>query len=165
MKRLKEGIDELLREGDSSLAKARRVAQIHARFEEAVAQVYDANAPFVLDHVNGVYLVDSHITLYVDDSMVRSDLDMRQEFVRMALAERGEVVEGRFKILASSFGMKERHPFRKREVVELDPKAAIQKKPRSGIVTEEQADSLVSGIEDPRVKEALRKAILADSAF
>ena len=56
----------------------------------------------------------AQLVVYADDSLIRSDLDARQEFLKMKLKEQGEHVET-FKILPSRFEMKAHHPFRRAE--------------------------------------------------
>ncbi|BAK43291.1 hypothetical protein [Eggerthella sp. YY7918] len=53
----------------------------------------------------------AQIVIYADDSLIRSDLDARQEFLKMRLKEQGEHIDT-FKILPSRFDMKARHPFK-----------------------------------------------------
>lgn len=51
------------------------------------------------------------LVVYCDDAMVRSDLDARQEMLKMHLNRQGEHVEA-FSIKPARFDMKARHPFR-----------------------------------------------------
>ena len=117
MKRLSESIKSCLDAvgvNDESARKARRAAEVQQAWRAAIEKVYQDAAPFVLSHINAVYILKesgvSYAVVYADDSLIRSDIDARQEFLKMALAESGERVET-FRILASRFSMKERHPF------------------------------------------------------
>lgn len=107
------------------------------------------------------------LIVYSDDSMVRSDLDARQEFLKMKLREAGEHVE-RFKILPSKMDMRTRHPF-------LDEEGNLKEGPSTTAprddgfekleVSADAFDALigqVGEIENDRVKRSLDKAIRAN---
>ena len=135
MRKLGESINELmaaLAAGDDASRKAQRAAAVNVAWRNAVEAVYKDAAQMVLDHVNAVYIMaadevvkgtptrashagtGAQLVVYADDSLIRSDLDARQEFLKMKLKEQGEHVET-FKILPSRFEMKARHPFRRAE--------------------------------------------------
>ena len=135
MRKLGESINELmaaLAAGDDASRKAQRAAAVNVAWRNAVEAVYKDAAQMVLDHVNAVYIMaadevvkgattkashtgtGAQLVVYADDSLIRSDLDARQEFLKMKLKGQGEHVET-FKILPSRFEMKARHPFRRAE--------------------------------------------------
>lgn len=187
MRKLGESINELmtvLAAGDDASRKAQRAAAVNVAWRNAVEAVYKDAAEMVLDHVNAVYIMaadevvkgapmkashtgtGAQLVVYSDDSLIRSDLDARQEFLKMKLKEQGEHVET-FKILPSRFDMKSRHPFRRAEADGGPPRSARpvrDEAPRVPLTPEEQAalEASVDAVESPAVRRALERAIRAD---
>lgn len=172
MKRLSESIKSCLDAvgvNDESARKARRAAEVQQAWRAAIEKVYQDAAPFVLSHINAVYILKesgvSYAVVYADDSLIRSDIDARQEFLKMALAESGERVET-FRILASRFSMKERHPFAEASTDdnEYDPSRIFEKTRRTPISDGDLArvESCVESIEDEKVRIALKRAMVAE---
>lgn len=187
MRKLGESINELmaaLAAGDDASRKAQRAAAVNVAWRNAVEAVYKDAAQMVLDHVNAVYIMaadevvkgattkashtgtGAQLVVYADDSLIRSDLDARQEFLKMKLKEQGEHVET-FKILHSRFEMKDRHPFRRAEedgAVERAARASREETPRTPLSPEEEAalEASVGAVESPTVRRALERAIRAD---
>ena len=180
MRKLGESINELmaaLAAGDDASRKAQRAAAVNVAWRNAVEAVYKDAAQMVLDHVNAVYIMaadevvkgtptrashagtGAQLVVYADDSLIRSDLDARQEFLKMKLKEQGEHVET-FKILPSRFEMKARHPFRRPE----EDGASREETPRTPLSPEEEAalEASVGAVESPTVRRALERAIRAD---
>lgn len=108
----------------------------------------------------------AQLVVYSDDSLIRSDIDARQEFLKMRLREQGEHVET-FKILPSRFDMKARHPF---AAAEGDAHPAPTPRlgdgePLSEPLSPQQLEQLKQQalqVENPSVRNALLKAIDAD---
>lgn len=187
MRKLGESINELmtvLAAGDDASRKAQRAAAVNVAWRNAVEAVYKDAAEMVLDHVNAVYIMaadevvkgaptkashtgtGAQLVVYSDDSLIRSDLDARQEFLKMKLKEQGEHVET-FKILPSRFDMKSRHPFRRAEAGGGGVRSARpvrDEAPRVPLTPEEQAalEASVDAVESPTVRRALERAIRAD---
>ena len=187
MRKLGESINELmaaLAAGDDASRKAQRAAAVNVAWRNAVEAVYKDAAQMVLDHVNAVYIMaadevvkgtptrashagtGAQLVVYADDSLIRSDLDARQEFLKMKLKEQGEHVET-FKILPSPFEMKARHPFRRAEENGVAVRAARANReeiPRTPLSPEEEAalEASVGAVESPTVRRALERAIRAD---
>ena len=187
MRKLGESINELmavLAAGDDASLKAQRAAAVNVAWRNAVEAVYKDAAEMVLDHVNAVYIMSSdevikgaptkaprtgtgaQLVVYADDSLIRSDLDARQEFLKMKLKEQGEHVET-FKILPSRFDMKARHPFRRAEAGRASSAASRPERdaePRTPLTPEEEAalEASVGAVESPTVRRALERAIRAD---
>ncbi len=173
MKKLGDGLTEALFHLGATDADriARRTAIVHTRWKEAVVLVYKDAAQLVLDHVNGVVIKKEEgfdtLIIYSDDSLIRSDLDTRQEFLKMKLKVLGENVEV-FKILPSKFDMKNRHPFKPRQ------EDFCQHERATGETSSAQRDVELSGeqkdmiathaaeVEDERVRRALVEAMAAD---
>lgn len=170
--------------GDDASRKAQRSAAVNVAWRNAVEAVYKDAAEMVLAHVNAVYIMGadevvagapvktsrtgtgSQLVVYSDDSMIRSDLDARQEFLKMKLKEQGEHVET-FRILPSRFEMKSRHPFARAEDARSSNGAArtLEGPARPTLTPEEQEllDASVEAVENPAVRAALARAIHADT--
>ena len=184
MRKLGDSINELmaaLAAGDDASRKAQRAAAVNVAWRNAVEAVYKDAAQIVLDHVNAVYIMaadevvkgattkagtGAQLVVYADDSLIRSDLDARQEFLKMKLKEEGEHVET-FKILPSRFEMKARHPFRRPEADGATARSARtdrEETPRTPLSPEEEAalEASVGAVESPTVRRALERAIRAD---
>ena len=173
MKGINRSLNSYLHELDptGAQAKARRAAQVQDRWKQAVCKVYGAEAAaFVLSHINAVYIMkqddpskkETQLIIYSDDSMVRSDIDSRQEYLKFLLNHQGEHV-GPVKILASRFDMKNRHPF---EGTDLQANAFSEPVDLSKIIlTEEQQDAVESAaeqIDGTAVSTAFKKAMTAN---
>ena len=142
MRKLKADLDRLkalLEEKNPGGAEALRFAEVNDLWKNAVAAVFGGDsAALVLDHTNSVYVMSGEqggnlrrfdrprsetqgpvegkvLAVYCDDSMVRSELDNRQELLKMKFKEQGEDVEA-LRILPSTRDMKNRHPFREEHV-------------------------------------------------
>lgn len=187
MRKLGAGLNELLvaLAGDDDVSrKAQRAAAVNVAWRNAVEAVYKDAAEMVLDHVNAVYIMaadevvngaplkvsytgtGAQLVVYSDDSLIRSDLDARQEFLKMKLREQGEHVDT-FRILPSRFDMKARHPFRRSDdqhVIDSAPRNASVEAEREPLTPEEQAalDASVQAVESTTVRRALERAICAD---
>ena len=169
MKKLGSNIEAFLRnfEGDDeALAKARRAAQVTSLWKKAIEAVYGDSASFILEHINAVYIIQEEgtkkLVVYADDSLVRSDIDARQEFIKMELFKFGEHVSS-CKILASRFNMKQRRPFAPGEAISTAP-VKLERK----TLTHEQRECIeacVGGIENEKVRAALRNAMTAEFEY
>ena len=168
MRKLGESINELmdaLAAGDDASRKAQRAAAVNVAWRNAVEAVYKDAAQMVLDHVNAVYIMaadevvkgattkashtgtGAQLVVYADDSLIRSDLDARQEFLKMKL--------------------KAHHPFCRAEedgAVERAARASREEAPRTPLSPEEEAalEASVGAVESPTVRRALERAIRAD---
>lgn len=186
MKKLGEGLNELmvvLGSADEATRMAARSAEVNVHWRTAVEAVYKDAADLVLDHINAVYVMapdevvggrptaptpdgGTVLVVYSDDSLIRSDLDARQEFLKMKLKEQGERVET-FKIMPSRFEMKARHPFRRDKDDVSTPRfndTRTPPEPLEALTPDERAhlESQVSSIENSAVRTALLKAMAAD---
>lgn len=171
MKRVGDGLAELLTHLGASDADrlARRTAVVHTRWKEAVSLVYKDAAQLVLDHVNSVVIKQENgvtiLIIYSDDSLIRSDIDNRQEFLKIKLKAAGEDIEV-FKILPSTLGMRKRHPFS--AGVDESPSYRDQKKasssPSKPLSSKQLAyiETCAAEVEDDGVRRALSKAMIAD---
>ncbi len=181
------GADDILRLYKAHLGvsspdalRQQRIAEVKHRWRVAVEAVYGDSAQLVLDHTNAVYIMrpeDSDdkaaarvpagktlLLVYSDDAMVRSDIDARQEFLKMKLNEQGEHVEA-VAIRASRQGMKTRHPFATAHRVAEDGALSQSSRveptldPALSAELSEQAEAIGS----KRLRESILKALKANT--
>lgn len=178
---LGSGLQQLLRSlgaAGAQAAHSQRVAEVHVRWKCAVEAVYRDSAPLVLDHTNGVYIMKPEqandpmaarvpagktlLVVYCDDAMIRSDIDARQEMLKIRLNEQGEHV-ALFSIKPARFDMKARHPFRE-EAARAAQQAARAARAPDPLISPEAAARLrenAAGVEDKRLRESILKALEA----
>lgn len=182
MKHLSSGMSELVASFDSLNSKTKqayRTAKVNEVWKNAIEAIYHDKASLILDHINAVYVIkasdikdsrvlsrvekgDTVLVVYADDSIVRTDLDARQELIRIKLNEQGEHI-GAFSIKASRFDMKNRHPFHQEVdgILSGHPKYSLRE------LLPEEKESIhhqVQSVENPVVRDALEKAFLASIA-
>lgn len=195
MRRIGDNLGDLvarLGESDGSAGRALRRAAVHHLWETSVRCVFKDAAPLVLEHTNAVYVLSGEqgsdvrrfdrpasetrgravegtvLVVYADDSMVRSELDNRQELLKMKFNEQGEDVE-LFKIVPSTRDMKNQHPFRAKEEVFLQPfgqGGSPAPRPAKALTDAQQEAVRAAGaaVEDQRVRLALERAMTASKA-
>ena len=77
---------------DEKTLIARRAAEVRTMWKDAIEYVYKENAPYVLDHVNAVYIKEEEgirsLYVYMDDGNFRSDVHCRQHLIMLRLHER-----------------------------------------------------------------------------
>ena len=102
------------------------------------------------------------LVVYCDDAMIRSDIDARQEMLKIRLNEQGEHV-ALFSIKPARFDMKARHPFRE-EAARAAQQAAQAARTSEPLISSEAAARLreqAAGVEDKRLRESILKALEA----
>lgn len=178
---LGSGLQQLLRSlgaAGAQAARSQRVAEVHVRWKCAVEAVYRDSASLVLDHTNGVYIMKPEqandpmaarvpagktlLVVYCDDAMIRSDIDARQEMLKIRLNEQGEHV-ALFSIKPARFDMKARHPFRE-EAARAAQQAAWAAHAPDPLISPEAAVRLreqAASVEDKRLRESILKALEA----
>lgn len=103
--------------------------------------------------------VGKQLIVYVDDSMVASELNARRELIKMQFAARYREVLDEFKIFISRGQYKNNHPFKSR------PKPSYESKVESVPLTPEElawVHDQVQVIQDPRLRANFEKAMIAD---
>lgn len=148
---------------DEKTLIARRAAKVQAMWKDSIEHVYKDVAPYVLEHVNAVYIKDEDgvrtLMVYMDDGDFRSDVHCRQHLILLRMKERfGEEVEA-FKTFPSRFDMRKRHPFAREEDVvsrETTKSVPLSDKERA------EVDSACAPIEDATLRRALARAMTAD---
>lgn len=161
----------LLSQIDPDLVKAARAARIQTAFAEALMASMETpeTGTYMLRHIQGVYVMRDDaprksgkvpivLRIYSDDSVVRAELDARQEWIRLQLARRG-IRYDKMIIHASKYGMRKRRPFaRFLEDVNGELAAGPQDVTRHNL-TSAEIETLVSKVKDPETSAALRCAM------
>lgn len=148
---------------DEKTLIARRAAKVQSMWKDAIEHVYKDMAPYVLEHVNAVYIKDDNgvrtLMAYLDDGDFRSDVHCRQHLIMLRMKERfGEEVEV-FKTFPSRFDMRKRHPFAvERGSVSRETYPSV---PLSGDELAE-VDNACAPIENLALRRALSRAMVAD---
>ena len=100
--------------------------------------------------------------------MVRSELDNRQELLKMKFKEQGRGRGGAAGYVPSTRDMKNRHPFREEHARPGGPAPSFVRPARTArALTEEQLAAVhqsADHVEDPAVRRALYRALLASAA-
>lgn len=163
----------LLSQIDPDLEKAARAARVLNSFAESLMASTDTTEAglFMLDHIQAVYVMRDDaplksgktpivLRIYSDDSVVRAELDARQEWIRLQLAQRG-IRYDKMIIHASKYGMRKRRPFERfiAEVTgsDLAPDTDVTRHE----FTEDEVDALSARVENPQIANSLRAALEA----
>ena len=162
---------------DPEFKKALTAKKVQNAFARAVERVFrgDAAARVVLEHVQAVYVMrdtrpykkgatpDVYLYIYSSDSTVRSELDFRQDWIRLALADE-DIHYDRVKIYASKMGMKKRRPYEE-YLSQKDADARERARLDSDVVRHNLSESemcdIASCVEDAGVRNALLRAMQA----
>lgn len=143
---LADGLQDFYRSADPDGVKALKVARNLETYKRAVVlRTWRDNpecAKLVLGHTNAFYIrkddaprkgVDKNVPyilceVCIDDPLVRSEVNFRQEMLRLDLAYEGLHFD-ELRVKPSKFGMKDRHPFALslKEVVAFQQHNAPQK--------------------------------------
>ena len=167
MKRLKGEIASIIDEmaPTSSAAKITfRANQVHERFKSIIEYIYKGNAPFLLSHINSVYITceknkatykdEIALIIYCDDAMVRTDILSKQHQILLLFKQNyGEDLD-RFKSFSSRGNMRKRHPYLEEDKNHQKP--AIKR----SLTDDEKRQILLWGreIEDSDLRKAFLKA-------
>ena len=179
MQSISTGITNLIARLDSEKAKALKIAQNNKIFEEGVRLVWKDNpdaANYLLAHVNSIYIMKDEtlrksayrgervysLTVCMDDSIAKSELNARRERLHMVLRQSGMHFH-ELRIQGATRDMKYRklYPEALREVsralygIGEEGDAEEEFKP----VPDEEINALCNTIDDPQVAEAFKKAI------
>lgn len=156
---------------DEAALKMRRALVVQGLFRDAIEQVYKESAPYILSHINAVYITTDkgtntkELIIYADDSLIRADLDARQEFIKAALFPRGEEISTT-RLVASRGNMKKHHPFVEIEDNEnVNPQYLVYFAQDHHPLNEGQLAAVQAAtdrIEDPQVSQSFSKAMRAN---
>ena len=137
------------------IRKVQRVEQIRNMWSELVDQVF-------LDHTNNVFVFrndgNTEMHVYVDESIYAAELNNQRELIKWRCQqEYGEVIDS-FHIHISRGKYKDNHPFARREEEKPDqnPPVPLDEDEMSRV------EEACSGIEDKRLRECFREAMISD---
>lgn len=180
MQSLKAGISHQLAHFGPQSAKAFKIAQNNDAYEQAVRKTWSDNpdaSEYLLAHTNSLFFakdetprkgegkeIDRYVMgVYIDDPMVRSELNARRELLMFHLMHAGMRFD-ELRIIPSTMGMRERHLFPQavERVNEIFGSKPLEQPEWTSHKLDEQAiEDIVSSVEDPNVAAALENAIKA----
>lgn len=132
----------------------RHIKKVHDQFADVVD-------PFILDHVNSVYLFKSKVNeeahdlvVYLDNSTCAAELNARRELIRLKYRERFNVVIDVFEIRISRGSYRDTYPFRERHNQE-------QEAPERDLTPEDYAciDDIISPLPEGKLKASFQRAL------
>lgn len=158
-------LNKLPEEQKKKVLVDRKIKQVHQQFSACVD-------PFILDHVNSVYLIKepsegkgSHddvsretrliLTVYVDNSLIAAELNAQRELVVLKYRELFSLQIDDFRIKISRGAYLENHPFEKKD--EEKPKKIRRLTPEE----EAAIDSQVDRLSDPEIRASFQRALKA----
>ncbi len=137
----------------------RRIEKVHSQFAEVVD-------PFILRHVNSVYLLKSKsmegmfdLVVYLDNSTCAAELNARRELIRLKYREMFDTLIDVFEIRISKGRYRESHPFCDGPA-ERDPSDVVSDDADPAQAA--RIDELTSTIEDPALRNSFRRAMAAN---
>lgn len=182
MQKVGAEIQKLLATFDDHQAMLFKAAFVHRVFAEAILEEYgDNTAPFILQHVQAVYVQsdtdhlkksfsehpDVLLRVYTDEAIVRSDLDARQERLKFKMVRRG-VYFDKLKSYASTFEMRKRKPYEdllcemQRQSLKMDGEA--HEDSLGLVMSDEEIRQTAALAENEQLSEAIVAAMRAFSA-
>lgn len=160
-------------------AKIARAAEVRRMWSEILLSSGDS---YLLEHTNNVFIMrgeearkmrsdhddlkdaggtgeGKQLIVYVDESIVAAELNARRELMKFLFFERyGEEIDT-FKIIISHGRYKQHHPFAQPDMRPDDARVQSVALDEGELSLVEQQ---VARIENPRLKDALRRAMVAD---
>lgn len=137
------------------IRKARRVDAVRRMWKGLVPEIF-------LEHTNNVFVFDKdgrrEMHVYVDDSLFAAELNAQREIIKWrCLEEFGEKIDD-FHIHVSRGSYKDQHPF----ADDAGHEAVWQE--LAPLSSEDAAlvDDACAQIDDPKLKEAFREAMISD---
>lgn len=192
MRKLNEINKDYLGTLDPDVQKIFKVKRVQNAFARAVARVFKSPAAtrLVLENVQAVYVMrdtrpykqgatpEIYLQIYSSDSTVRSELDMRRDWIRLALIEE-DIHYDDMKIYASKLNMKKRKPYK--DLLEREGGAggaladsrggagagaigaasATHRDIERHNLTDSEISEIASRVQDEQVRAALTRALLA----
>lgn len=170
-----------LDESDEASKKAFRTAKVQNLFKDCIMYIYKESAFLILQSVNAVYILNEkdkgmlkkaqsnaknikRLIIYTNDSMVYSDLDARQEQLKLWFNDQGERLD-KLELVSSKFQMRRRFPY-KNEVELLKKNVMAQKNEKREVIDEQNAKLLkekIKDIKDENLAKSLQNLIDANS--
>lgn len=147
-----------------------RTNQVHTIYKQAIESTFSTypsgSIQLLLQHTNAVYITKDDdwktLIIYVDDSDVKSALDHNQYFIIQSFREQGEVID-EYKLLTARATMRSRHPF---ETATTENSEINKKQSQKRVLSQKEIDTIddmVEQVENPAIREALKRAIIADA--
>lgn len=143
----------------------RKIKQVHQQFATCVD-------PFILNHVNSVYLIHDQeqyqehngvsretrlvLTVYVDNSLIAAELNAQRELIVLKYRELFSLEIDEFVIKISRGAYLENHPFQEQEEVGISKKIH-----RLTPEEEQEIESRVSTISDREIRHSFQRALKA----
>lgn len=170
-----------LDESDEASKKAFRTAKVQNLFKDCVKHIYGASAFLILQSVNAVYILNEkdkgmlkkatpqsknikRLIIYTNDSLVYSDLDARQEQIKLWFNDQGERLD-KLDLISSKFNMRKRFPFEsevallKKTVVDTNVTTFEKIDPQNLKILQDK----VNEIKNENLRKSLQKLIEANS--
>ena len=162
---LSHGIDQALSSlgGESYNARlARRIARVYEMYAKVIEKVCRKSGPLLLEHTNAVYIKreeeKERLIVYVDESIYAAELNASRELIRLTFLQMfNEPIEA-FDILVSKGDYRKKYPYRQEED---DGSEEVKTRPLTDR-DYEFAEKLVQDIEDNKLKESIKRAVLAN---
>ena len=155
-------------------AQEKKARSIRERFADSICHVFKSEAAvLVLSHVQGVFLREETkpckgdlavtrrvLEIHSDDSLVKSELDARQDSIKNQMMQRGLVYDDT-RLVSSRGKMRQNAPF----AVRVEELQGVQERiaswEPSHNLTAEEVDALVADVSDERLREVIRRALNA----
>lgn len=152
-------LDHVPEEMRSQVLIDRHIKRVHQQFKEVVD-------PFILSHVNSVYLMRDkqnselyQLVVYVDNSTIAAELNARRELIKLKYRERFTITIDEFAIRISKGAYRKTYPFKE----EQDNQRNHKVKKRELSPEEEYAiDTLIKDLPEGKVKASFKRAITAE---
>lgn len=158
-------LDALPEEQRKKILVDRKIKQVHQQFSACVD-------PFILDHVNSVYLIKENagkkeqedvsretrtvLTVYVDNSLIAAELNAQRELIVLKYRELFSLKIDKFLIKISHGAYRENYPFK-------EIKKAQQRKKIHRLTPEEEEEikTQTSTISDQELRQSFERAVKA----
>ena len=163
---IRSEIDSLA-EGDDKSRLLARTLQVQERYKKVIQRVYRFNSRLFLEHTNSVYIIkkDGQKTLivYMDESIYAAELNAQRELIRLHMHQMfGEDVQV-FEIKVSRRDYKKKHPYiDQSDTAEESLLVRDRCDERLSADKEKFISDTLSAVDDPRLRESLEKAMIAD---
>ena len=150
-------------DGESARKQARAV-QVRNEYVQVMKAVYGDGAQIFLEHTNAVFIMMKNdqktLIVYVDESIYSAELNAQRELIRMRFLDMFHEQLEAFEIYVSRGKYKKNHPF-------IDAATDFPADHFAPSIPLDEAEKkhvqdCVQTIENPRLAQALKKAMTAD---
>ena len=154
--------------------EVRRRVITSMRTEQVLDQFSRVTDPFILRHVNSVYLMHSKtlegaydLVVYLDNSTCAAELNARRELIRLKYRELFDVTVDVFEIRTSRARYRDNHPFVEREntpygasVYQAEQDARTVERELTA-VEQQEIDDMVASLPAGRMRDSFVRALTA----